>query len=57
MSMRHCLSGLVLLGVTALPAFAQTPDSTFFETKIRPVLAENCYRCHSATMVAGVRMC
>jgi hypothetical protein len=50
MSMRHCLFGLVLAGSIATPALAQ--DATFFETKIRPVLAENCYRCHSATMAA-----
>ena len=52
MSMRHCLSGLVLAGCIASPALAQTPDATFFESRIRPVLAENCYRCHSATMAA-----
>lgn len=32
-----------------------SPDAVqFFETKIRPVLAENCYRCHSADGL-GVR--
>ena len=60
--MRHSLVGLLfaetaaILAVTAaLPLFAQTqqaPDAAFFEAKIRPVLAENCYRCHNSTMVA-----
>lgn len=57
--MRHSLVGLllaeaaaVLAVTTALPVLAQTQDAAFFEAKIRPVLAENCYRCHSATMVA-----
>lgn len=57
--MRHRLAGLLLAEsaifvalVTAPPLFAQTPDTAFFEAKIRPVLAENCYRCHSSTMVA-----
>jgi len=56
---RHSLVGLllaeaaaVLAVTTALPVLAQTQDAAFFEAKIRPVLAENCYRCHSATMVA-----
>ena len=26
-----------------------TPEVEFFEKKIRPVLAEHCYECHSAT--------
>lgn len=31
-----------------------TPDQvTFFETKIRPVLAENCYPCHGADSQSG----
>ena len=29
-----------------------TADEAFFESKIRPVLAENCYQCHSAKAVA-----
>ena len=34
------------------PRFANNPSPeqlTFFENKIRPVLIENCYECHSAT--------
>ncbi len=34
-------------------------DLVFFETKIRPVLAEHCYQCHSATsksVKAGLRV-
>lgn len=40
--------GLTL--VLAAPAFADEPgaaDATFFEQKIRPLLAERCYSCHS----------
>jgi len=42
----------LLGGFTALPASAIAPelaaeDLAFFETKIRPLLIENCYECHS----------
>src|SRR5438128_2511222 len=30
------------------PALAADAGEEFFESKIRPVLAENCYKCHSA---------
>ena len=50
------LESLFFVGVLAgPPLLAQTApavDGAFFEAKIRPVLAENCYRCHSSTMVA-----
>jgi hypothetical protein len=31
---------------------AQTPDLTFFESKIRPVLAAKCFACHSSALKA-----
>jgi hypothetical protein len=42
--------GIWDLELTAAPApSALTPaQNQFFETRVRPVLAENCYRCHSA---------
>ncbi len=52
--------GLLL---TALPAEASDPRAVaFFEQKIRPVLVEHCYRCHSAQaegnkkLKAGLRL-
>ncbi|MEI9970626.1 MAG: PSD1 and planctomycete cytochrome C domain-containing protein [Ignavibacteriota bacterium] len=33
-------------------SFAQTPDTTFFESKIRPVLVSKCYGCHASTLSA-----
>ena len=38
-------------GLLLIAAAAEAQDSTgieFFETRIRPVLAENCYSCHGA---------
>jgi hypothetical protein len=43
------LVGLALGWLPALPAAELTPgDVEFFEAKIRPILVESCYKCHSA---------
>src|SRR5688572_10818136 len=39
---------LLILSCVAL--LAQAPDATFFESKIRPVLASKCYACHSSKL-------
>ncbi|MFO0968067.1 MAG: PSD1 and planctomycete cytochrome C domain-containing protein [Gemmataceae bacterium] len=46
--MTHRLLTLVFLSACALPAAAQDKADWghFFETKIRPVLAEHCFSCH-----------
>ncbi len=36
----------------ATSLFAQATDASFFETKIRPVLATKCYGCHSSKLKA-----
>ncbi|MBC7807103.1 MAG: PSD1 domain-containing protein [Akkermansiaceae bacterium] len=43
---------------TLLPQAPATPEAlAFFETKIRPVLADNCYSCHGKNaQIAGLRM-
>src|SRR5882724_9979111 len=39
----------IALSILAIPLLAQNPDGTeFFEKKIRPVLSQQCYDCHSA---------
>ena len=56
MMSRHALRVVVLLLPLHLPQAglllaAETPSAEgvkFFETKIRPVLVESCYKCHSA---------
>src|SRR5438445_13217923 len=36
---------------------AQRPEEIFFETKVRPVLAERCFRCHGGKKVShGLRV-
>lgn len=41
-------------------ALAQTPSSSqasdFFENKVRPILANNCYDCHTAAEMGGLRV-
>jgi hypothetical protein len=38
---------LVLIGCTTAPAAESPADRDFFERKVRPLLAERCYSCHS----------
>ena len=42
----------LFLPLLATSLLAQTPDASFFETKIRPVLATKCYGCHSSKLKA-----
>jgi Protein of unknown function (DUF1549)/Protein of unknown function (DUF1553)/Planctomycete cytochrome C len=55
---RHYPRLLALLAfIPSLPAQtspAASPD--FFETKIRPVLANNCYSCHTGSQLGGLRV-
>jgi mono/diheme cytochrome c family protein len=41
-------------GFAQTPAASQAPD--FFETKVRPILANNCYDCHAAAEMGGLRV-
>lgn len=43
---RASVLSLLLACLPAKPAWAQD-DSAFFEQKIRPILVEHCYQCHS----------
>jgi len=45
--------------MAAASAFAQTDPAVFFESRIRPLLAERCYSCHSSRAkvpFAGLRL-
>ena len=39
-----------------LPAQSGSAAVEFFETKVRPVLAENCFACHTSTKLGGLEM-
>ncbi|MCC9603843.1 PSD1 and planctomycete cytochrome C domain-containing protein [Stieleria sp. JC731] len=50
MNMTGCLAGLCWLlaaFVVCSAAHADSQDADFFESRIRPVLIEHCYECHS----------
>jgi len=49
--MKHAILSVVALS----SAFAQAP-ADFFENKVRPILAENCYDCHTAAEMGGLRV-
>src|SRR5688572_15663953 len=42
----------LLLIAVARPALARSADVEFFEQKIRPVLVQRCYSCHSSKLAA-----
>jgi len=58
--MRHVATGAVLLALSAMVLLeAQTPnaaDPDFFENKVRPILANNCFACHAESGLGGLRL-
>jgi hypothetical protein len=46
---------LGLLGVAAWPVWSQSKDD-FFETKVRPILATECFSCHTDSQFGGLRL-
>ena len=51
------VAGLVGLVFPARPTAAQTPDGVeFFEMRVRPVLAANCFACHTASKMGGLQV-
>lgn len=46
---------LTLLWVGIAPASGQGP-AEFFETRVRPLLAEKCFACHTQTKMGGLEM-
>lgn len=47
---------LVLLLGSVVLCSAQEDAREFFETRVRPVLANNCYACHTASQLGGLRL-
>jgi hypothetical protein len=49
---RACLAVVGLALAAAAPA-QPPPAAAFFESKVRPILAENCFKCHGAKKQSG----
>jgi len=45
-----------IIAVEALPLCAQTPAGDFFESRVRSVLAQHCYSCHTSNELGGLRL-
>ena len=52
--MRLWVALLISLPLVAADERAKSPE--YFETKIRPILASNCYTCHTNTKMGGLRL-
>ena len=46
----HCVRTTVLMAilVASAPAAPTSQQLAFFESKVRPILAEHCFECHSS---------
>ena len=51
--MSRILLPLLTLPLLASTAPAQSEAETFFETRIRPVLAGTCFKCHGGNKVSA----
>lgn len=45
-----------LLSLSIIARAAEPGDAEFFESRIRPLLAENCYACHTASKMGGLQL-
>jgi mono/diheme cytochrome c family protein len=51
----------LLLPFVSVALFAQSPSATeeqkeYFENKVRPILAQNCFACHTNSQMGGLRL-
>src|SRR5690242_3684620 len=55
---RHIRALALLVGAaTALAAAPMEPSSPeYFESRVRPILANNCYGCHTNSKLGGLRV-
>src|SRR5438876_7990323 len=46
----------LILATPALPAASVADQREFFEMRVRPVLAKNCFACHTSSRMGGLEM-
>src|SRR5271170_6759668 len=52
--MKHVATAVLVFTLGAQVALGQAPaDEAFFEAKVRPVLAEICFKCHGGARTSG----
>ena len=63
--MKHAMKYAAVCAVSVVSAFAQSPSpaqasaaqgADFFENKVRPIFANNCYACHTSAESGGLRV-
>ena len=55
--LRFASCAIVFYCHASILAFGQAPSSPdFFEAKVRPIFASNCYGCHTQTKMGGLRL-
>ncbi len=55
MKFQRCLLSFMLMGLFAWTARPQNKED-FFETRVRPILATECFSCHTDSQMGGLRM-
>jgi len=55
MKYQRFVLGLALLGAAAWPVWSQNKDD-FFEIRVRPILATECFSCHTDSQLGGLRL-
>src|SRR3954451_649551 len=57
-TMKQLLFGIPCLSVILLaqPASVSQEQKDYFENRIRPVLAQNCFVCHTNSQMGGLRL-
>src|SRR5262245_29687765 len=51
------MPGLFLLLASTVQAASVAEQREFFEMRVRPVLAKNCFGCHASARMGGLEMC
>ncbi len=54
--MRTIGPSLILAFLASVASAAEGDQAAFFETRVRPLLARECYACHTATHMGGLEL-